>query len=99
MFEITSILTPLPSTLSPDYSIREGMRFDDEPEEPGVVKIKEDQMPPSLPSPPANIDVFKVYRRFSDFEAFHMLLTNTTHSEYLLPPLPDKKFFLQNYIQ
>lgn len=41
---------------------------------------------------------YKVSRRFSDFEAFHTMLTNTVFCEYLLPPLPDKHNFIKNYI-
>jgi hypothetical protein len=41
---------------------------------------------------------YKVSRRFSDFEAFYNHLQNTLYTEYLLPPLPDKQFFLKNYL-
>ena len=41
---------------------------------------------------------YKVERRFSDFEAFFNLLQTTLYSEYLLPPIPDKQFFLKNYV-
>lgn len=97
VFEITSILSPKPAALSPD-TLKRNQSLDEDDE--GLFKVKEDplkQLDKLLV--PKDLNTYKVYRRFSDFEAFHLLLTNTTHCEYLLPPLPDKHIFLQNYIQ
>lgn len=76
VFEVTSILSPVPTSMSPDC-FKDRMSFLEDGEEQGVIKIKEEPQP-EKPAP-VDLNVYKVSRRFSDFEAFHLLLTNTTH--------------------
>ena len=57
------------------------------------------QIQSMIPDKESAMRTYKVFRRFSDFEAFHNALQNSIFIEYLLPPLPEKHIFIKNYIE